>query len=405
MQAIAFTLGGRALTYAEAALGFGVAVVALLLWLALGFRQASRERAIEAAAALERVREMDDKVAEMNRLQAEMTGRMQTMAEIFGSRQADLARAISDRMDGLRAQMGQGIEAAGQRTGESLQKLHERLAVIDNAQKNLTELTSEVVTLRDVLSNKQARGAYGQGRMEAIVRDGLPASAYAFQATLSSGLRPDCLIALPGDPRRLVVDAKFPLEGFSAFRAARGEDDRKTAMARVRTDMGVHIRDIAEKYVGAEETQDMALLFIPSEALYADLHEHFEDMVQKAHRARVVIVSPSLLALAIQVMQSLVRDARMRDEARVIQSEVARLMEDVARLGDRVGKLDLHLRQAGDDVAGIRTSAEKIVKRGERIGALEFEERSGPAVVAAGAATGDGSDAPAPRPRALHIAG
>lgn len=405
MQAIAFTLGGHALTYAEAALGFGVAVVALLLWLALGFRQASRERAIEAAAALERVREMDDKVAEMNRLQAEMTGRMQTMAEIFGSRQADLARAISDRMDGLRAQMGQGIEAAGQRTGESLQKLHERLAVIDNAQKNLTELTSEVVTLRDVLSNKQARGAYGQGRMEAIVRDGLPASAYAFQATLSSGLRPDCLIALPGDPRRLVVDAKFPLEGFSAFRAARGEDDRKTAMARVRTDMGVHIRDIAEKYVGAEETQDMALLFIPSEALYADLHEHFEDMVQKAHRARVVIVSPSLLALAIQVMQSLVRDARMRDEARVIQSEVARLVEDVARLGDRVGKLDLHLRQAGDDVAGIRTSAEKIVKRGERIGALEFEERSGAAVVAEEAATGDGSDAPAPRPRALHIAG
>lgn len=405
MQAIAFTLGGHALTYAEAALGFGVAVVLLLLWLVLGFRAASRERAVEAAAALERVREMDDKVAEMNRLQAEMTGRMQTMAEIFGSRQADLARAISDRMDGLRAQMGQGIEAAGQRTGESLQKLHERLAVIDNAQKNLTELTSEVVTLRDVLSNKQARGAYGQGRMEAIVRDGLPAGAYAFQATLASGLRPDCLIALPGDPRRLVVDAKFPLEGFSAFRAARGEDERKTAMARVRTDMGVHIRDIAQKYVGADETQDMALLFIPSEALYADLHEHFEDMVQKAHRARVVIVSPSLLALAIQVMQSLVRDARMRDEARVIQSEVARLVEDVARLGERVGKLDLHLRQAGDDVAGIRTSAEKIVKRGERIGALEFEERGGPVAMAGEAALGDGSEAPAPRPRALHIAG
>lgn len=405
MQAIAFTLGGHALTYAEAAVGFAVIVVALLLWLALGFRAASRQRAIEAAAALERVREMDDKVAEMNRLQAEMTGRMQTMAEIFGSRQADLARAISDRMDGLRAQMGQGIEAAGQRTGESLQKLHERLAVIDTAQKNLTELTSEVVTLRDVLSNKQARGAYGQGRMEAIVRDGLPAGAYAFQATLASGLRPDCLIALPGDPRRLVVDAKFPLEGFSAFRAARGEDERKTAMARVRSDMGVHIRDIAEKYVGADETQDMALLFIPSEALYADLHEHFEDMVQKAHRARVMIVSPSLLALAIQVMQSLVRDARMRDEARVIQSEVARLVEDVARLGERVGKLDLHLRQAGDAVAGIRTSAEKIVKRGERIGALEFEERSGPAAVAGEAAIGDGSDSPTPRPRALHVAG
>lgn len=404
MQGIAFSIGGHAVTFAEAALGFGVIVVLLLLWLALSFRAASRERAVEAAAALERVREMDDKVAEMNRLQAEMTGRMQTMAEIFGSRQADLARAISDRMDGLRAQMGQGIEAAGQRTGESLQKLHERLAVIDNAQKNLTELTSEVVTLRDVLANKQARGAYGQGRMEAIVRDGLPASAYAFQATLSSGLRPDCLITLPGDPRRLVIDAKFPLEGFSAFRAARGEEERKAAMARIRTDMGVHIRDIAQKYVGAGETQDMALMFIPSEALYADLHEHFEDMVQKAHRARVVIVSPSLLALAIQVMQSLVRDARMRDEARVIQSEVGRLVEDVARLGERVGKLDLHLRQAGEDVTGIRTSAEKIVKRGERIGALDFEERGAPEASGIEAAGGDGPGAETVRPRALHVA-
>lgn len=389
MQAIAFTLGGHALTYAEAALGFGVAVVALLLWLALGFRQASRERGIEAAAALERVREMDDKVAEMNRLQAEMTGRMQTMAEIFGSRQADLARAISDRMDGLRAQMGQGIEAAGQRTGESLQKLHERLAVIDNAQKNLTELTSEVVTLRDVLSNKQARGAYGQGRMEAIVRDGLPASAYDFQVTLSNRTRPDCVISLPGDTRKLVIDAKFPLEGFTAYRSADSDEARRHAGARVRADMNQHIKDIAEKYVAAEETQDMALMFVPSEAIHADLHEHFEDLVQRAHRARVVVVSPSLLALAIQVMQSLVRDARMRDEARVIQSEVAKLLDDVRRLGDRVERLDTHFRQASDDVAQIRTSSDKIVKRGERIEALEFEE---PAA----------TPAPAPRLRAAE---
>jgi DNA recombination protein RmuC len=317
---------------------------------------------------------MDDKVAEMNRLQAEMTGRMQTMAEIFGTRQADFARAMSERLDGLRTHMGQGIEASGRSTTESLQKLNERLAVIDNAQKNLTDLTAEVVTLKDVLSNKQSRGAYGQGRMEAIIRDGLAPAAYEFQPTLSNKTRPDCVVSLPGDSRKLVIDAKFPLEGFTAFRGAETEEARKAAAARVRTDMNVHIKDIAEKYVNADETQDMALLFVPSEALYADLHEHFDDMIQKAHRARVVIVSPSLLALAIQVMQSLVRDARMRDEARVIQTEVSRLLEDVRRLGERVGRLDQHFRQATDDVAQIVTSSDKIVKRGERIEALEFED-------------------------------
>jgi DNA recombination protein RmuC len=172
-----------------------------------------------------------------------------------------------------------------------------------------------------------------------------------------------------------VIDAKFPLEGFTAYRGADTEEQRKQAAARVRADMGSHIKDIADKYVAAEETQDIALMFVPSEAIHADLHEHFEDLVQRSHRARVVIVSPSLLALAIQVMQSLVRDARRRDEARVIQTEVAKLLDDVRRLSERVEKLDTHFRQASDDVSQIRTSSDKILKRGERIEALEFEDQ------------------------------
>ena len=375
MQGIALNIAGHDLTYLQVALGFGLAITVLLAWMVLNLRRSSFERTLEAAAATERAREMDDKVAEMNRLQAELTSRLQTMAEIFGSRQSDMARLVAERIDGLRTSVGQGLEASGKSTNESLQKLNERLAVIDSAQKNLSDLTSEMVTLKDVLSNKQARGAYGQGRMEAIVRDGLPASAYDFQVTLSNRTRPDCVISLPGDTRKLVIDAKFPLEGFTAYRSAENDEARRIAGARVRTDMGLHIKDIAEKYVAAEETQDMALMFVPSEAIHADLHEHFEDLVQRSHRARVVIVSPSLLALAIQVMQSLVRDARMRDEARVIQSEVTKLLDDVRRLGDRVEKLDNHFRQASDDVSQIRTSSDKIVKRGERIEALEFEDK------------------------------
>jgi DNA recombination protein RmuC len=374
MNQIAFVLLERPVSWAEAAFGFaGLTLLLLTLALVTSWRGA-RRRELEAAMAAERAREMDDKVAEMNRQQAELNGRLQTMAEILSTRQGDLARIMAERMDGLRQQVGAGLEQNVRQTNESLGKLQERLAVIDNAQKNLTELTGEVVTLKDVLANKQARGAYGQGRMEAIIRDGLPAAFFSFQPTLSSGKRPDCLVTLPGDGRGLVIDAKFPLESFTLLREARGDDAKKQASARVRADVGQHVKDIAERYFLPGETQDMALLFVPSEAIYADLHEHFDDVIQKAHRARVMIVSPSLLALAIQLMQSLVRDARMREEARVIQSEVGKLLDDVRRLGERVDKLDTHFRQAQDDVSQIKTSAGKVTGRAEKIGALEFDD-------------------------------
>lgn len=374
MNQIAFVLLERPVSWAEAAIGFAGLTLALLVLALLSSWRGTRRREMETAMAAERAREMDDKVAEMNRQQAELMGRMQTMAEILSARQGDLARIMAERMDGLRQQVGAGLEQNVRQTSESLGKLQERLAVIDNAQKNLTELTGEVVTLKDVLANKQARGAYGQGRMEAIIRDGLPSAFFSFQPTLSSGKRPDCLVTLPGDGRGLVIDAKFPLESFTLLREARGEEAKKQAAARVRADVGQHVKDIAERYFLPGETQDMALLFVPSEAIYADLHEHFDDVIQKAHRARVMIVSPSLLALAIQLMQSLVRDARMREEARVIQSEVGKLLDDVRRLGERVDKLDTHFRQAQDDVAQIKTSAGKVTGRAEKIGALEFDD-------------------------------
>jgi DNA recombination protein RmuC len=374
MNGIAFHLGTRPVTWGEAVLGFALLSLVLLLAMAWSLLRSRRERAAEAAAAAERAREMDDKVAELVRSQSEITGRLQTVAEVFGSRQSDFARLISERLEGLQHRVGQGLEASTRHQGENLAKLNERLAVIDAAQKNLTDLTGEVVGLKEILSNKQARGAYGQGRMEAIVRDGLPAGAYEFQATLSNRTRPDCLVRLPGDPRGLVVDAKFPLEGFSLFREAKSDEARAKAAQRVRADIGVHVKDLSEKYLIAGETQDLALMFVPAESVYADLAEHFEDVVQRAHRARIVIVSPSLLSLAIQVLQALVRDARIRDEARVIQTEVQKLLEDVSRLADRVTKLDTHFRQAQDDVAQIKTSSDKISARGQKIEALEFED-------------------------------
>lgn len=374
MTDIVFMLGARGVTLAEILLSAAGLLVLMMLLSLLQARRGTRERAAEAAAAAERQREIDDKIAQIAQLQAQMQGGVESGLQHLGSRQSDLARFVSERIEGLQHRVGQGLAESVQKTSENLSQLNERLAVIDAAQKNLSDLTGEMMSLKDILANKQTRGAYGQGRMEAIVRDGLPAGFYEFQATLTNKTRPDCIVRLPGDERGLVIDAKFPLEGFTAFREAKGEDARRQAAARVKTDVTAHIKAIGDKYLLPGETQDMALLFVPSESIYADLQEYFEELVQRAHRERIVIVSPSLLSLAIQVMQALVRDARVREEARIIQSEVGKLLADVVRLRDRADKLDTHFRQAQEDVEGIKTSAGKIARRGERIEALDFDE-------------------------------
>lgn len=375
MNEIALTIGTHPFTWGELALLGGIAALLLLLMLVWMQMRSRREQAVERAMEFERTREMEHHVNDLNRLQTELSGRLQTIAEVFGSRQNDMVRALAERLDGLQHRLGQSLETTSRHQSENLSRLNERLALIDAAQKNLSNLTGEIVGLKDVLSNKQTRGAYGQGRMEAIIRDGLPVGSYQFQVTLSNGRRPDCVIHLPGDERGLVLDAKFPLEAFNSLRQAATDEERQRASAQVRNDLGSHIKAIAERYFIAGETQDLALMFVPAESIYADIAEYFDDIVQRAHRTRILIVSPSLLMLAIQVMQSLVRDARIREEARIIQTEVQRLLEDITRLADRVGKLDNHFRQAQDDVAMIRTSAEKIAKRGQKIEALEFDDK------------------------------
>ncbi|WP_394367210.1 DNA recombination protein RmuC [Prosthecodimorpha hirschii] len=346
----------------------------LLVWLWRG----TRARAV----AEERARELDLRLAEMARLQAEMTGRMQTMAEVFGSRQADLARAVSERLDGLTHRLGSSMVETSRSTEASLARLGERMAVIDRAQRSMSDLASEVLQLRSILADKQARGAFGQGRMEAIVADALPPNAYTFQATLPTGVRPDCLIHLPNGAPPLVVDAKFPLEAWTALGAAETDDERKLAGTRFRRDVLRHVIDIRDKYLLPGETQDTAFLFVPSESIFADLHERFEDLVQKAQRARVVIVSPSLLMLSIQVVQAVLRDHRMREQAHLIQAEVVHLIDDVARLHDRVLKLQAHHGQAAKDLEQIVISSEKLQRRAARIEDVEMGEAvpAGPVV-------------------------
>ena len=302
---------------------------------------------------------------------AELGARVQQMGELLGKAQLQLQTTVNDRLDAVTQRLGQSLQTSTQYTVENLQKLNERLAVIDNAQKNLTELTSQVTSLRDVLSNKQARGAFGQGRMESIVQDGLPKGHYEFQHTLKNGKRPDCVVFLP-DQRPLVIDAKFPLEAVTALREGKTDDERKLAAQRVRQDVTKHIVDIAEKYLIPGETQDIALMFVPSESVYAELHDGFDDIVQKAYRAQVMLVSPTLLMLAIQVIQQIQKDARMREAADSIRAEVGVMMKDVKLLGERVRKLQQHFNQSNEDVRQVLISIEKIERRSDRIAQVEF---------------------------------
>lgn len=388
MDTTLFQLDGFRVTALHLMLAGGGLLIVLVLLLFVLLARVSGARRAEADEAEARQQELDLKMAALARSSAELTGRMQTVAEVFGTRQADLARLVSERLDAVGHRLGQGLESSSKSTTENLTKLNERLAVIDAAQNRLAGLTQEVIGLKDILANKQARGAFGQGRMEAIIRDALPSSAYEFQPTLSNRMRPDCVIRLPGDDRLMVVDAKFPLESFTALKAAENEDALKAAMTRVRNDVGKHIKDISERYFLPGETQDIAMLFVPSESLYAEINENFEDIVAKAHKARLIIVSPSLLMMAVQVMQAIVRDARVREQAHAIQNEVRLLIGDVGRLHDRITKLGTHFRQVGDDVSGALTSADKVLKRGERIDQMDFTEAEpkplpGPTVKAA----------------------
>ncbi|MQW90617.1 DNA recombination protein RmuC [Sinorhizobium saheli] len=356
-------------TYPVAA-GHMVSIAAALLAF-FAIVVARRARAVGAG-------ERDEQIATLIAAQTEMQGRIAAMAEVFGARQAELNQSISQRIDGMTHRIGASISEQTKATDENLRRLQERLAVIDSAQSNIQSLAKDMAGLQNILANKQTRGAFGQSRMEAIVADGLPMGAFAFQATLSNGARPDCTIRMPNGQPPLVIDAKFPLEAWNAMRDAANPGERQQAAQAFRRDMEVHIRDIAGKYLLPGETQDTAFLFVPSESIFAEIHEHFEAIVQKAHRQRIVIVSPSLLLLSIQVIQAILKDARMREQAHLIQGEVMRLMEDLTRLDERVRKLQGHFAMTQKDVEDILISSDKLTRRGAKIEALELEAEGAP---------------------------
>ena len=310
---------------------------------------------------------LETRLRELAAAQSEIAGRFSQAIESQSRGHSDLQRAVAERLEALDNRLGENLKESAAKTAETLGGLQLRLELIDSAQKNLMDLSGQVVGLQQILSNKQARGAYGQGQMEAIVRDALPAGVFEFQAMLSNKNRPDCLIRLPGTKTAFVIDSKFPLEAFELLKSAGTDTEKRAAEARVRADVGKHVKDIAEKYLIPGETQAPAIMFVPSESLYAELHDSFSDLIQKAQRAQIIVVSPNILLLAINTVQTVMKDARMREQASLIQKEVGLLLNDVRLLSERVGKLETHLGQAEGDIKNILISTGKVVGRAERI--------------------------------------
>jgi DNA recombination protein RmuC len=374
MDAILLTIGGTTVTLGEAAASAAVlAATFLLICLVVVYRMSgtSQQSATMAAA---RAAELETRIASLLQAQSETSGRLQSMSDLLGSGQSELGRALSERLDGLTHRLNTSMGEATKNTHDNLKMLHERLAVLDAAQQHITALAGEVTTLSGILANKQTRGAFGQGQMEAIISDHLPPRAFAFQFTLKSGARPDCIVHLPHDAPPLVIDAKFPLEAHTALKSATNSEALKAARQQFRNDLLKHIRDIAEKYLIPGETHETAFMFVPSESIFAEIYDGFDDIVQRAHRSRVVIVSPSLLLLAIQIIQTLQRGAQVRELAHVIQDEVMRLMDDVRRLDERAENLATHFRATQKDVQQVLVSTKKILAGGEKVKSVNLDQ-------------------------------
>jgi len=356
-------------------LGLIALVVALLLAILVAARRAGR--AAEPLVA---------QVVALAQGQQQLVGGLTQVTNAQVQAQTRLLQAMEQRLEQVSARMGESLTTSATRTAKSLGQLQQRLEAIDKAQTKIEKLSGEVLTLQDILSNKQTRGAFGEFQLQEIVSHALPPDAYAFQYTLSNGRRADCLIHLPLPPGPIVIDSKFPLEAYEALRAAEDERAKLEAGRALKVAVLTHVKHIAERYIIEGETAESALMFLPSEAVYAELHANFADVVRAGFEARVWIVSPTTAMATLNTMRAVMKDARMRDQAHRIRREMGLLTKDVARLLERVGKLDQHFEQAHEDIRKIKISAEKAGNRAERLEVFEFDEEPEAVAVAAPAA-------------------
>ena len=353
----------------------GSAVFALVMVLLLISVARAAGRSAQATAPLASQMEyLNQRVQVLGDGQQQLVGGLTHVSESQAAQQSNLLKLMEARLTAVQEQMNVNLQTSSKNTALSLGELQQRLVTIDKAQDNIQKLSGSVLSLQDILSNKQTRGAFGEIQLQEIVNKALPSDAYTWQATLSNGKRADCLIHLPNPPGPIVIDSKFPLEAYEALRKATSDWDKNEAVKLMRVSVRSHIKAIADKYILDEETADGALMFLPSEAVYAELHSNFPELVREGFEAHVWIVSPTTCMATLNTMRAILKDARMREQAGAIRSALRHLHRDVELVVERVEKLNTHFGQARKDIEGISTAAERAGKRAHKLDNFDFEE-------------------------------
>ena len=345
----------------------------ILVLLLMAVRAATRAARMTEPLARQ-VGQLGARVQGLSDGQQQLAGGLTHVSEAQSAAQSHMLQLMEKRLSQVTERMNENLQGSARRTAQSLGDLQQRLQVIDKAQDNITKLSGDVLSLQDILSNKQTRGAFGEIQLHDIVTKALPSDSYALQQTLSNGCRADCLIHLPNPPGPICIDSKFPLEAYEALRRATTDAEFNEAARFLRSSVRKHIKDIAEKYILEGETADGALMFLPSEAVYAELHANFPEVVRDGFAARVWIVSPTTCMATLNTMRAILKDARMREQAGAIRRELGLLFSDVDRLGTRVENLDRHFHQASKDISDIKISADKAGRRARRLDNFDFEE-------------------------------
>ena len=310
--------------------------------------------------------------------QQQLAGGLTHVSESQAAQQSNMIKLMEARLAAVQEQMSLNLNSSAKNTAKSLGELQQRLVTIDKAQDNIQKLSGDVLSLQDILSNKQTRGAFGEIQLQEIVSKALPSDAYDWQVTLSNGKRADCLIHLPNPPGPIVIDSKFPLEAYEALRNASTDWEANEAAKFMRTSVRAHIKAISEKYILDGETADGALMFLPSESVYAELHANFPELVRDGFEASVWIVSPTTCMATLNTMRAILKDARMREQAGAIRTALRLLHRDVELVVDRVEKLNTHFGQARKDIEGISIAAERAGKRANKLDNFDFEEIEAP---------------------------
>ena len=330
-------------------------------------------QSVEGRHLEEKLLSIQADIDKMSNTQQQIQGQIKTSGEMNQTGQNNINSLVSERLNKVEKSVSESLNMNLLKTGRYLSEIQERLSVIDKAQTNIEKLSGNVLGLQEILSNKQARGAFGEIQLFDIIKKSLPPDSFETQPVLSNNKRADFLIKMPNPPGPIVIDSKFPLEAYNALTKSITDREKKDAEKSFKINVRNHIKDIAEKYIIPGETADGALMFLPSEAIYAELHANFTDLISESFSLKVWVVSPTTCMATLNTVRAILKDARLKEHAERIRIELEHIQKDAQRLEVRATNLNKHFNLASKDLEEIKISSSKISKRSIKFEQIEFD--------------------------------